>query len=376
MAGLNVLICGGGIAGIEGLLRLRRLAVERVELTLVSPDEEFVCRPLAVHEPFALAGARRYPLERIASDTGGRWIRDRLVRIDVDACTVHTEGARELSYDALLLALGARESAPYEHAHVFTDRDPRQSFRRLVQDIELGRARSVAFVLPHGPAWPIPLYELALMTAARARSMSLDPQITFITPEGRPLKAFGQAAGDAILRLLKESGIELHTGVVARVPAPHLVTFGETRLEVERIVTLPRITGPAVPGLPAGTDWFVPVDERCLVEQTNGRVFAAGDATDFPVKHGGIGAQQADTAAAGIAHLAGIGERPPPFDPVIRGMLLTGDRPLYLVAHVVAGLGWRSQVYEQPPWPTDEKVVAEELGPYLANLDVAPGSHH
>ena len=54
---------------------------------------------------------------------------------------------------------------------------------------------------------------------------------------------------------------------------------------------------------------------------------------------------------------------------MIRGMLLTGDHPLYLAAHVIDGLGWRSEVYEQPPWPADEKVVAEELGPYLANLD-------
>jgi sulfide:quinone oxidoreductase len=158
--------------------------------------------------------------------------------------------------------------------------------------------------------------------------------------------------------------------VVARVPTPRLVTFGETRLEVDRIVTLPRVTGPAVPGLPAGTGWFVPVDERCLVKKTNGRVFAAGDATDFPVKHGGIGAQQADTAAAGIAHLAGVGERPPPLDPVIRGVLLGGDRRLYLAAHVIAGLGWRSEVYEQPPWPAEEKVVAEELRRYFANLEI------
>jgi hypothetical protein len=79
------------------------------------------------------------------------------------------------------------------------------------------------------------------------------------------------------------------------------------------------------------------------VHDGNGRVFAAGDATDF--KFGGIGAQRADTAAAGIAHLAGVDERPPPLDPVIRGMPLTGNRPLYLAARIVAGLGWRSEVY-------------------------------
>jgi sulfide:quinone oxidoreductase len=374
IAGLEVLICGGGIAGIEGLLRVGRLAGDRVQLTLLSPEEEFVYRPLAVREPFALPGVRGYPLQRIASDTGATWIRDRLERVDPDGRIVHTQGGRELSYDALLLALGARETSPYEHAYVFTDRDPNQCFRGIVRDIEMGSASSVAFVLAHGPVWPVPLYELALMTAERARNMSLDAQITFITPEGRPLKAFGQAAGHAIVGLLGEAGIKLHTGVVARVPAPGLVTFGETRLVVDRVVTLPRITGPAVPGLPAGTDWFVPVDERCLVKETGGRVFAAGDVTDFPVKHGGIGAQQADTAAAGIAHLAGVGERPPPLDPVIKGMLLTGERPLYIAAHVIAGLGWRAEVYDQPPWPAGQKVVAEELGPYLANLDNAPDS--
>jgi sulfide:quinone oxidoreductase len=375
MAGLNVVICGAGIAGIEGLVRLRRLVGKRVQLTLVSPEDEFVYRPLAVREPFALAGVPRYPLERIASDTGARWIRDRLARVDVDACAVHTGGGRQVSYDALLLAVGARESSPYEHAHVFSDRDGGQSFRRIVQDIELGYVKSVAFVLPHWPAWPVPLYELALMTAARVRSMRLDAQLTLITPEGRPLKAFGQAAGEAIVRLLAQAGIELHAGVVARVPAAQLVTFGETRLRAERIVTLPKITGPAVAGIAAGSGWFVPIDERCLVQDTSGRVFAAGDATDFAVKHGGIAAQQADTAAAGIAHLAGIGERPPPLQPVIRGMLLTGDRPLYLVARVIDGLGWRSEVYEQPPWPAEQKVIAEELGPYLANLDATTSTN-
>jgi hypothetical protein len=289
MAGLNVLICGGGSLVSRVCLRLRRLAGERIELTLVSPEEELVCRPLAVRDPFALEGVHRYPLERIASDTGAKWIQDRLERIDVDARTMHTEGGRGLSYDAC--SYGAVSCAP------------------------------------------------------------------------------------SASNMLDEAAVELHKGVVARVPATHLVIVGETRLEVERIVTLPRITGPAVPGLPAGTDWFLPVDQRCRVEETNGRGFAAGDATDFPVKHGGIGAQQADTAAAGIAHLPGCGERPPPFDPVIRGMLLTGDRPLYLTAHVIAGLGWRSEIYEQPPWPADEKVLAEELGPYLASLDAASGPH-
>jgi hypothetical protein len=101
-------------------------------------------------------------------------------------------------------------------------------------------------------------------------------------------------------------------------------------------------------------------------------VFAAGDVTDSPVKHGGLGAQQADVAAAGIAHLAGATPRPEPHVPVIHGMLLTGERPMYLVARLIGGLGWNSELYQDCPWPLDDKVVAEELGPCLAALAAAP----
>jgi len=369
MADSHLVICGGGIAGIEALLRLRRLVGDGARVTLLSPESEFAYRPLSVLEPFAPDSIRRYPLERIASDTDADWITDRLVRVDTNACQVHTGGGREFPYDALLLALGAAECSPFEHAHLFTDRDAGQSFRAIVQEIERGDVNAVAFVIPNWPVWPVPLYELALMTAERVRRLDLHAEITLITPEPRPLKAFGQAAGEATLRLFAQAGIRLYTGVIPQVPTPQLVTFGETRVETHRIVTLPKVSGPGVRGIPAGTAWFVPIDGRCLVRGTGGRVFAAGDATDFPVKHGGIGAQQADTAAAGIAHLLGVGERPEPLRPVIHGTLLTGNRPLYLDARVIDGLGWHSHVHEQPPWPARQKVVAEELGPYLANLD-------
>ena len=55
-------------------------------------------------------------------------------------------------------------------------------------------------MVPDWPAWPLPLYELALMTAERVHSIACKLEIAFITPEGRPLKAFGRAAGDAIVR--------------------------------------------------------------------------------------------------------------------------------------------------------------------------------
>ncbi len=43
------------MAGLEALLALRDLAGDRVELTLLSPETDFVYRPMAVAEPLAAA---------------------------------------------------------------------------------------------------------------------------------------------------------------------------------------------------------------------------------------------------------------------------------------------------------------------------------
>lgn len=374
MTDFKAVICGAGIAGAEAALRLRRLAGDRVAITLVSPDEQLAYRPRAVGEPFSLGRAHRYPVARIAADAGAQWVQDTVAAVDPKARAVRTGGGLELEYDAVLLALGGRERQPFEHAHVFNDRNADETYHGIVQDIEDGYVTSLALVQPEGPSWPLPLYELALMTAERADSMNAKLQITFVTPDERPLQPFGGGASEAVQRLMQQAGITLHTGSRTRVLGPRqIVVEPEGReLHPQRIVTLPTIVGPALAGIPATEHGYVPIDAHCRVRDCDGRVFAAGDATDFPVKHGGIGSQQADTAAAGIAHLAGAADAPPPLRPVVRGMLMTGRRPLYIAAHVVDGRGWLAETYDVPPWPADEKVIAEELGPYLAARDADP----
>jgi hypothetical protein len=49
-----------------------------------------------------------------------------------------------------------------------------------------------------------------------------------------------------------------------------------------------------------------------------------------------------------------------------------GRAPLYISARLVGPKGCQSEVYDKPPWPEDDKIVAEELGPYLAQLDARP----
>jgi sulfide:quinone oxidoreductase len=375
MNDFRVVICGGGIAAAEGLLRLRRLAGDAVDVQLIAPGAELVYRPMAVREPFAFGPPRRYPLGRIARDGRADWIRDTLGWVDPGARVVHTGEGRSVEYDALLVAVGARQVESYKHVATFRDAEADATYHGIVQDVEEGYSPRLAFLQPVGPVWPLPLYELALMTAGRAESMDIrDLKVTLVTPEPHPLAVFGPVVSDAVSSRLARAGIKVYCNSLAKVPEARRVVIEPQGVELrdQRIIAMPRVAGPAVRGLPgAGAHGFLHIDKHCAVPGTNGRVFAAGDVANYPVKHGGVGAQMADAAAAAIAALAGAEITPPAFDPVIRGKLLTGSDPLFMSARPVGAESFGSEVFDEPPWPSDEKVIAEELGPYLATLDAS-----
>jgi sulfide:quinone oxidoreductase len=220
-------------------------------------------------------------------------------------------------------------------------------------------------------AWPLPIYELALMTARRAYDMQSDVSVTIATSEDAPLAIFGTAVSDAVRRLLDKHGVMTVTSAHCAVPEPGRVSIhpGGRMLHVDRVVALPQLSGPSTPGVPGGAQGgFIPIDTHCRVRGLE-RVFAAGDATDFAIKHGGIAAQQADTAAQAIAALAGAPIEPKPFHPQIHAILLGGDKPLYLSAHVTGGHGLSSQVSEEPTWSPPTKIAAKYLAPYLESRD-------
>jgi sulfide:quinone oxidoreductase len=201
-------------------------------------------------------------------------------------------------------------------------------------------------------------------------------EVSVVTPEPRPLAVFGQAASEAVSRLLDDAGVTVYASALAEVleVGRLLIQPQGAELHPQRMVAMPRLEGPAVPGLGGGgPHGFIPIDHSCCVPGTMARIYAAGDAAAYPVKHGGLGAQMADTAASAIARLTGADVEYTEFLPTIRGKLLTGKAPLYISARVVGPSGFLSEVHDEPPWPEDDKIVAEELGPYLAGLDGRPG---
>jgi sulfide:quinone oxidoreductase len=358
----HVIVAGGGVAGLEAVLALHAEAGDRVEITLLEPSIELVDRPMLVARPFAAGHADRTPIARIIGPTGATHRREALASVDTDARTVTTDTGDTLHYDSLVLALGARAVPAYEHATTFSPAQP-DDLEGLLRDLEEGYSSSVAFVVPPGPVWPFPAYELALLTARDARGMSADVTVKVVTAEERPLAAFGTVVSRAVEDLLRDNGVALVTGADADA--------GD--LGVERLVAMPRLEGRAIDGVPQDDHGFIAVDDHCAVRGLDG-VYAAGDGVDFPIKLGGLAAEMADAAAEHIAARAGADIEPQPFVPVLRGKLLTGGAP-----RSVRGAEGVSQAADHILWWPPAKVAARHLAPAVSGengevmLDIEAG---
>lgn len=354
---LRIVIVGGGFAAAEALIALRHLAGDRVTIDLVSARPELVLRPMSVNAPFGTDAPPTVALADLCADHHATLHVGEVTYVDTAGRHLETDRGRTLAYDAAVLATGGRTRTTVDGALLFDGTRGIAELRRLVDDAREGRAGQIAFAVPAGVSWALPAYELALMTAVRSEGRS---RIAVVTPEAEPLELFGPAAGARLRELLAAHDIDLHTSSEAHrlVPAGLLTSRGV--VPAHRVVALPRIEGPRLPGVRVDAAGFIPVDEHGLVEGTS-TLYAAGDATAFPVKQGGLAAQQADAAAAAIAARAGAPVEPQPFRPVLRAMLLTGTIPLFVRG---PGAG-PAAASEAPLWRPAGKVAAPHLSPWL-----------
>jgi sulfide:quinone oxidoreductase len=368
-ATLRVVIGGGGVAALETLIALDDMAGDRVDVTLIAPESAFSYRPMTVAQPFSAGRARRYELSEIADRFGAHLVRDVVAEVDTHARAVRTGAGDVVTYDRLVLALGARAAPASRFAITFGEDPEEQALHGLLRDTEEGYVESVAFVAPSDLVWTLPLYELALMTARQAWSMGADRvRFHLVTPEHRPLGIFGPAASDAVAELLEAAGIEFIGSAYASV-GQKVVTIdpGGRSLDVDRVVSLPTLEGRGIPGVPADPGGFIPVDDHGRVVGLEG-VYAAGDGTAFPIKQGGLATQQADAVAEAIAEEVGALDAAEPFRPVLRGMLLTGGEERFL-RHGVAGGDGEPAVTTQALWWPPSKIAGRYLAPYLFGQD-------
>ncbi len=380
----RVLVAGGGVAGIETLLALRALAADLLDITILAPELKFVNRAMSVDQPFRAPRVRGIRLKDTTAELGAHWHQGTLDRVEHRQHHVVTRDGDQIPYDKLVIALGAHPQREWDARGVLSygGRD-HANYGLLLHQLREGQVTKLAFVRPEGATWPLPLYDLALSTAADCAAHGrTDVQLSLITPERQPLEIFGTTVSSAVRRLLDEAAVTLHTASTALPSRPGWLDIapGDRGMRVDRVVTVPRLVGPLLRGIPCGPDGFIHTD-------THGRlpgiddVYAAGDATDFPVKHGGLAAQQADTVAEAIAAAVGADIDPQPFAPILRAVLLTGGAPRYLYADLSDNTGQDSVITEEALWSPPNKLSGRYLAPYLSSqvgdrADVMPQDQH
>ena len=209
---VHTVIAGAGVAALEAALALQDLGEGRVSVELLAPETEFTYRPLAVAEPFAVAEVKRFPLERLVKATGASLRGGSVVAVDAERKIVTLADRQEVGYDVLLLALGARPRGAVPGALTFRGPQDGPAMVAILAKIAGGDVHRVAFAIPSGASWPLPLYELALLTAEYvAAHGTRSVEITLVTPEDHPLALFGPVASEAVSELLEPRGLRVET---------------------------------------------------------------------------------------------------------------------------------------------------------------------
>ncbi|MEO8091195.1 MAG: FAD-dependent oxidoreductase [bacterium] len=362
------MIAGGGIAGLEAALALHDLAPDLATVELVAPDPDFTYKPMVVEEPFSLAPPQQLELEPLLRDLGMGFVSAALTAVDPDQHMVDLSDGRRLPFDLLIVAVGGRTRPAYTNVETFWAGRSNLPIDELLDRAAAHPSRTLAFIVPPGCTWPLPLYELALMSRRRAEEQAIyGLRIQVVTPERSPLIVFGSVPSQAIATLLRGRGIDVLTDsyAVQEDDGRMRLTPADAVLEAAAIVALPVIEGPGVPGLPADEHGFIPIDEHARVSGVDG-VYAAGDGTTFPIKQGGLATQQADAAAEQIASQLGAAVEPRGFRPVLRGQLLTGDESLNLRQEITGGQGEGTASLDYLWWPP-HKVSGRYLAAWLAH---------
>ncbi|MGW3042100.1 NAD(P)/FAD-dependent oxidoreductase [Kitasatospora sp. NPDC001159] len=328
----HILVVGGGFAGLETAFGLRHLLGDRVRLSLAADREDFLFKPNTVYLPF---GADEDPLHiHLPGPLFRRHIvfhQGTVADVDPDALAVDLTDGTRLRGDFLVLATGAAmrpQEVPglAEHAQaVWTPRQMRSlghRFQELKEVAEARQHRRVLFLVPPNNKCAGPLYEIAFMLDTWLRRANLRPYVdlTWTTYESGYIQAFGPRLHHVVEQEFAARGIEGHTSAVVEKVGHDEVRYADGSVRPYDLLV-------AFPPYVSAVDYQqLPHDERGFLHthadtrQVRGhpRIYAPGDAGDFPVKQAFLAFLQADAVSQHICTVVDpqLLSRPRPFEPI------------------------------------------------------------
>jgi sulfide:quinone oxidoreductase len=310
----NILVLGGGFAGVTAAEQLALELGREHQITLVSRSHRFIFYPALVRVAFEECEPEdvAFDLRETLMEAHVRFVQGEVARIDPDKKRVmlaHGDVAGEMPYDFLLYAPGRRlatENTPgfYEHANHLLTVPAALKFGEAIKSFQEG---SIVFGNCLDSRLAVPVYEtaFAMSRLLEKRGTRAHSQIRLALP-ATPGDLLGEPhTAQALIEALAKHDIDILLDFApARVNEKELVATDWQTLPFDLLMLVPAFRGPgfllSATGL-TDKEGYLRVDEKMRVPGVE-NMYAAGDATDFPgPKMGHMAVRQALVAATNLA---------------------------------------------------------------------------
>ena len=318
----KVLVLGGGFAGVEAAIFLRK---NNHEVTLISDREYMFIFPTSIWVPVGIASFDDVciPLSELSAVHGFSWHLDSVTHIDVKDKKISCEKGTYSDYDYLIIAMGAHKMThkgientlsicgkPEESLQIKEKIDALVENRRGKIAMGFGGNPKDNSSVRGGPGFEL-LFNVHNML--KKKGIRNNFELTFFAPMEKPGAKMGEQALDMMDLFFKKLNINKRIGTKIEAFEENGVRFEDgSTLESDFVMFIPAGKGHQVvveSGLPVSESGFVKVNDYGQVEGYD-NIFAIGDTAQlegpaWKAKQGHVAEVMARNAAHNITLLEG-----------------------------------------------------------------------
>ncbi len=290
----SVLILGGGFAGVEAAIHLRK---QKIEVTLVSDRDYFYIYPISIWIPTGEVTKEdvSVPLDQLAMKHGFQLIVDAVTSFDAHRKKVVLQSGRVLNeYDYIVVALGQGKIQHKGMEHTLSICGKPEEATGLYERLDaliLKNAGKIAIgfggnakdssAVRGGPAFEV-LFNID--TYLTKKGIRENFELTFFAPMEKPGQKMGDKALAMLNKMFKVSNIHKQIGVKIKQFVEDGIEFEDgTKIESDLTMFISAGTGHNITtssGLPLSDAGFVVTNEYNEIEGFED-IYAIGDSASL-----------------------------------------------------------------------------------------------
>jgi len=308
----NILVAGGGFAGIVAAELLARKLGREHDIRLISRSKQFVFYPALVRLAFGECAAEEieFNVRESMADRKIRFIEGEVARIypsEKRITIAHGDVEGNVHYDYLVLALGRRlktESVAgyFDHANHLLTPSAAKKFGSALDKFKKGTA---VIGYCEGARLPVPVFEtaFALSRKLEREGHRADCQIKIVVNESLDGMFGGVEISESLVESMTQHGIELINNFsIGSLTADAVIATDGRVLNYDLNMILPPFCGPgALVGTNLDDDQGYVVVDTTMKASKCESIYAIGDCVSLPgPKMGHMAVRQARVAAENL----------------------------------------------------------------------------